>query len=541
MAKSNERNLNVMIKNQDENKEDIAISVSAIIKSLKKFLVLWLIVSMIAGMFTFVVSAASTFVKKKPAKALVSFTYSGIEKGLDPKGRKFDINSMKNPMVIEKALTELDLGLEHIESVRANISFDYKIPEDAYDKLTAYNSVMDKATNGSLSAAQAMLDVTYYPTQFTIYFDFGKAGFDRKTGVEILNTLLESYRDYFYEEYGYNEPLGAAVNVADYEGYDYAQQVDLFRSSIKTVRSYLNSLSKDDNTTFRSSVTGYTFKDLAEYAKTISSLDLDRISSYISVNNVTKDKDAALAFYDFRIENLKRDETEYQDRIASIEASIEKYQKDSILIFGNGTESTNTEYATHSEQYDALFKQKTSNETALADVRQDINYYEARRSALQNNKNSSQGNVEKVEADIKALSEKVAKLIDLTEQTTNDYYENVQFAHAYNVLIPASRSVSAGIGDAVRVSIKPIIILELLIFIVYLAIALIDSIKTESLRKKALARIKAAAADNDGDDEEEVDIEELAEAIEQEMQKEAEEKADRSAKPSNNNNKKKKK
>lgn len=539
MSKSNERNLNVTIKNRDENKDDILISIPELINSLKKFLVLWIVAALIAGMLTFAMLAVSTFAKKEPAKALVSFTYSGIEKGLDPKGRKFDINSMKNPIVIERALTELGLGLENIENVRANISFEYKIPADAYDRLTAYNSVMDKATTGSLSAAQAMLDVTYYPTQFTIYFDFGSAGFDRKTGVELLNVLLENYRDYFYEQYGYNEPLGAAVNATDYESYDYAQQVDLFRSSLRTIRNYLSSLSRDDNTTFRSSVTGYTFSDLSEYAKTIGSIDLDRISSYISINNVTKDKDSALAYYGYRIENLQRDETEYKERLSSIDASIEKYQKDSILIFGNGTDSTNTEYATHSEQYDSLFKQKTYVEASLAQTKQDINFYISRRDALQNNKNSSQGNIEKVEADIAALSEKVNKLVSLTEETANDYYENVQFAHAYNILIPASRSVSAGISEAVSASIKPILILELLVLCIYLAIALFDSIKTENAKKRALARIKAAASE---DDDEEVDAEELAEAIEQEMQKEAEEKALKAAKaPSNNNNKKKKK
>ena len=539
MAKRNERNLNVTIKNQDDNIDGIAISFSSIIKCLKKFLVMWLVAAVIAGCLGVALSGAFTFVKKEPAKALVSFSYSGIEKGLDPKGRKFDINSMKNPMVIEKALTELGIDLEKIEDVRANISFDYKIPEDAYDRLTAYNSVMDKATTGSLSAAQAMLDVTYYPTQFTIYFDFGRAGFGRKQGVEVMNTLLDCYRDYFYEEYGYNEPLGAAVNVADYDDYDYAQQIDLFRSSIKTVRSYLNSLSKDDNTTFRSSVTGYTFKDLSEYAKTISSLDLDRISSYISVNNVTKDKDSALAFYDFRIENLKRDETEFKDRIASIEASIEKYQKDSILIFGNGTENTNTEYATHSEQYDALFKQKTTVEANLADTRQDINYYEARRSALLNNKNSSQGNVEKVEADIKTLSEKVGKLIDLTEQTTNDYYENVQFAHAYNILIPATRSVSGSISTAINNAIKPLVIVELLIFIVYMMLAFISAIKLEFKKKKLAAKLCNNSEDEE--EEEEIDLDELVEAMEEEAEKEEEKPAAPAKKTNNNNNKKKKK
>ncbi len=538
MAKSNERNLNVTIKNDDLN-DGAAISVSSILKYLKKFVLMWLVISFIVGCLGVAVSGALTFIAKEPAKALVSFTYSGIEKGLDPKGRKFDINSMKNPNVIEKALTALDLDLKDIETIRANISFDYKIPDDAYDKLTAYNSVMDKATSGSLGAAQAMLDVTYYPTQFTIYFDFGKAGYNRKTGVELLNTLLDCYRDYFYEEYGYNEPLGVAINAAEYENYDYVQQLDLFRNSLRQVRSYLGSLSNDDNTTFRSSVTGYTFKDISEYAKTVSSIDLDRISSYISINNVTKDKDAAIAYYDYRIENLKRDEVEYKERIASIDASIDRYKKDSILIFGNGTDTTNTEYATHSEQYDLLFRQKTTADANLAQTKQDINYYESRRAALQNNKNSSEANVKKVEADIASLSEKVKQIVELTENTADDYYENVQFAHAYNILIPATRSVSAGIGSAISNAIKPLVVIELLIFVIYMMIVFINALKYEAAKNRVIKKIIG----DDDENEEEISVEEFTEMIEEELDKDDEksESDEKTSKPATNNKNKKKK
>ncbi|MBQ6170300.1 MAG: lipopolysaccharide biosynthesis protein [Ruminococcus sp.] len=532
MAKKEERNLNVTIKNQEDSKGEMLISVSSVIRQLKKYLAVWIAAAIIAGILGVVVSAVKTFSVKTPARALVSFTYPNIEKGLDPAGRKFEIESMKNPVIIERTLTELGIELDKLEDVRKNISFDYKIPDDAYDKLTAYNSVMDKATSGSLSAAQAMLDTKYYPTQFTVYFDFGEAGFDRKTGVEVLNTLLENYRDYFYEQYGYNEPLGAAVNVADYENYDYAQQVDLFRDSLRQVRSYLNSLSRDDNTTFRSSITGYSFKDLSEYAKTVSSIDLDRISSYISVNNVTKNKDAALAYYDYRIENLNRDKDEYAERLAALETSIAQYEKDSILIFGNGTDSTNTQYATASDQYDSLFRQKTSVEANLAQTKQDIKFYESRRDALKNNKNSSKDNVAQVEADIKALSEKVANIVDLTEKTADDYYENVQFANAYNILIPATKSVGAGIGEAVKSAVKPLFIIEALIFMIYFAIAFLKALKSDN--KKILA--EEAAGSDDDDDADEADLEDVIDAIEEEAE-EIKEKAEKVVK---NNNKKKK-
>lgn len=514
MAKNNERNLNVTIKNQEDNKDEVIISISAIMKNLKRYLAIWIVIAIIAGLLTFSLSAIKSFTAKTPAKALVSFTYSGIEQGLDPKGRKFEIDSMKNPKVIEKALTEKGLDLKKIEDIRTSLSFDYKIPQEAYDQLTAYSSVMNQASGGSLSAAQAMLDTKYYPTQFTVHFDFGRAGFDRQTGVDFLNTLLRCYGDYFYEEYGFNEPLGTAVKAADYNNYDYAQQVDLFRNSLRTVKSYLDNLAKDDTTTFRSSATGYTFSDLSDYAKTITGIDLDRISSYITVNNVTKDKDSTLAYYNYRIENLKRDKDEYAERLAAIENSIASYEKDVVQVFGNGIDDTEKKQTVHSEQYDSLFKQKTSVETSLAQTKQDIDFYTSRRDALQNNKASSKANVEKVEADIADLSKKVEKLVDLTEQTASDYYENVQFANAYNILVPATKSVGAGISQAASDSVKTIVIVELLIFVVYLAVAFIAALKSENSKKPV-----KAGADDDDDDDEDIDLEELVDVIEEEAEK----------------------
>lgn len=516
MAKNNERNLNVTIKNRDDDKDQVIISIPAILKSLKKFFAIWLVAAIVAGLLTFCYSAYKAFSVSNPTNAMVSFTFDGIEKGLDPNGETFEIESMKNPKVIEMALTEKGLDLSKVEDIRTGISFGYKMPQDAYEQLQVYSSVMDQATGGSLTAAQAMLDTKYFPTQFTVTFDFSKAGFDRQTGVDFLNTLLRCYGQYFYEQYGYNEPLGAAINAVGYENYDYAQQVDLFRNSLRIVKNYLDKLSADDNTKFRSSVTGYTFNDIYEYADTVTSIDLDRISSYISVNNVTKDRDSALAYYDYRIENLNLEKDEYAERLASLEASIAQYKKDTIRVVGKTAENEESEETVYSEEYDNLFRQKTAVETQLAQTKQDINFYNSRREALKSNKSSSKANVDKVEADIKDLSEKVSKIVDLTEKTSSDYYENVKFVNAYKILVPATNSTKAGLSQALGDSLNSIIICECLIFAIYLAAAFISAFKFENRKKAARA---GAKDDDDDDDAEEVDLEGLVDVIEEEAEK----------------------
>lgn len=510
MADKKDRSLNVIINNPAEEKNEVVISISTIVKKLKKYFTLWLVAAIIAAFVGTAFAAFKSLSSLTPVKSLVNFTYKGIEKGLDPSGRKFNEQTIKNPTVIEAALTELGMDLEHLDAIRSGISIDARIPDDAYDRLAVYSSVMEKAANGNLTAAEAMLETDYYPTDYTIIFDYSCTGFSRKTAADVLNAVLDAYRDYFYDQYGFNKSLGTSVPATNYKDYDYAEQIDVFSNSLNTVKSYLRSLANDDTTNFRSSVTGFTFNDLYESAKTIESIDLDRISSYITVNNITKDKDSAIAYYNYRIDSLTRTKDQLTERLSALTASIEAYEKDSILIFGNGTDGTDTQYSQASDQYDSLFRQKTSVESDLASTKQSIKFYETRRSALQNNKAGTPANVEKVEGQLEDLSKKVTDLVLLTEQTADEYYENVEFANAYNILVPASSSVSSGAGNIVNNAKKTVILLEVLILFVYLIVAFFEAFKTDLLSRKALA----GAADADDEDDEDDDVEEIAEEAE---------------------------
>ena len=525
MSKKDERNLNITIKNQQDDDDAVIISLSDIFRKLKKFFTLWLVAAIIAGVIGVALGTVSTVVTKPALTALISFTYNGIEKGLDPKGKNFDVNSVKNPVVIERALTKLGEDIENLDAIRKSISIEGMIPQDAIDRITVYKSVYETANSGNLSAAQAMLDVTYYPTQYKVHFDYGETSLSRGDSVQILNTILEEYRDYFYEIYGFNQSLGTAVPAVDYNNYDYAEQVDLFGDTLTTVEKYLKSLASDDNNLFRSTTTGYTFNDLYRAAQTIDSIDRDRISSLITVNNITKDKEASIAYYNYRIENLTRTSTALKERLDTIEDSIEQYEKDTILIFGNGTDGNDTSYSQASEEYDNLINQRVSTSTDLADTKQKIEFYKARKSALQSNKTGSKAMMETVQNQLVDLGEKVTDLVQKTELTAQEYYENVEYKDAYNILVPAVASATSLISSVIHSSIIPVFVLEAIVFIIYFAVAFIASLKSTSQRKKAAAN----GNDDDGDDD---DIEDIVEAIEEAAEDKAEKKSEKKSKKS---------
>ena len=126
------------------------------------------------------------------ARAMISFQYEGIESGLDPNGASFDINKIKSPAVIQKALTNLGLSTEYIEDVRSNISVEGVIPEDAVERIT----VINKMAEDDGQYYEQLLDVSYFPSQYIIYF-YDDRTFPVGEIDNILNAILESYKEYF--------------------------------------------------------------------------------------------------------------------------------------------------------------------------------------------------------------------------------------------------------------------------------------------------------------------------------------------------------
>ena len=526
MSKSNERNLNVTIKNDHDEKDEVVISLSGIFKKLKKYFLPWVIIAAMLGAAVVSIKAAKVMKSKPPLTALVSFSYSGIEKGLDPNGKSFDVNTLKNPEVISAAVAELELSDTKIEPIRQNISISGVIPADAVDRLTLYNSVKAQSTNGNVAPVQAILDTSYYPTQYKIKFNYANTGLSKEDAVDVFNMMLDKYRDYFYRQYGYNQSLGAAVSTLDYKSYDYPEAIDLFRSTLDTLATYLKDLSREDLTRFRSS-TGYTFEDLYESVITVRALDLDKAESLVNVNNITKDKQAALDYYQYTIDELTRQKERDEESYKAVQEAKNNYQKDKLLVMQNA-DGVGTEISKTSEEYDKLVDQEVRLAGDIAETKQKIKKYAQRKEALgKSNNTTTEAQIKDLDARLDSINNKVNDLVVKIKDTSDEYFKNVEFANAYSILVPATNSGEIGFMAAAKASIKKVIIYEALIFFVYFGIAFVTAIIDENKRSKAAAAVSADSSgasggdDDDDDDDEDIDelIEEAAEAIGAEVEK----------------------
>ncbi|MBP1565021.1 MAG: lipopolysaccharide biosynthesis protein [Oscillospiraceae bacterium] len=529
MGSKEERYLNVTLKNEQDDKDEVVISISAILAKLKKYLAIWLSATIIVSILSILGLSIMNADEHKEVESLVSFTFDGIEKGKDPNGNKFDVNSLKNPQIIEGALTECGYPLELIEPIRRNITFKGVVPEDAIERITAYKTLYEAESGASsLAALESMLEVSYYPTQYKVIFNYSSCNFSNSDAAQFLNEMLEEYNSYFLEKYGYNEAFGSAITAIDYNDYDYAEALDVFTDTMSSLKSYVNGLANADTIRFRSSVTGRTFSDLSKTISTLQDIDIDVLASYIDFFNVTKDREKLLTYYQYRIEALQRQEVIHREVLATVVESINTYQKNTVMIFGNGNDSIDTTAQEASAEYDRLFNQRISVQNDLSNTIQRIDYYQKRIERLTSTPVADASKREKVEADLAIIDEKLDILLQEVNDTADEYYENVVYAKSYNVLVPAVASTTSVVKSAIMDSLLYVVIIDALLFVIYFGYSFIRAIADENKapapKKNGRRKYEEYDEDEDEDDEDYDDDDEDEEDDEEEVEEKKAEK-----------------
>ncbi len=481
------KNVNLIIKNEEDNKGEFSISFRSIFKNLKRFFAIWIALTIIVSILSMLILALGKVDEYKKTSSLISFTFDGIEKGLDPNGNKFDVTTIKNPQIIEKALHELDMPVSQLENVRKSISFEGIIPQDKYDEITAYKEIISNSTGSStLAAVEKVLETKYYPTKFNVFFNYSNMDINSTDAATLLNKILECYSKYFLDSYGYNETFGSAIKALDYTDYDYAEALDVFDSSLTSLRSYVNAINSSDKTRFRSTKTGYTFADLSNAIDTLQTVDMDKISSDVTLHVITKDKESLRTYYQYRIEALQRHENVCREELATITDLIASYEKNTVQIFGNGTDNINTTSTEASAEYDDLFNKKLNKQSDLSTTIQKINLYNTRLERLNSEAVGTKEQIETVEANLEKLNEKVNTLIEDVKTSADEFYETVVFSRSFNILVPASTSTVNVLKNSIKDSVLIVAIIDALIFIIYLTYSLILAITFEQKKNNSV-------------------------------------------------------
>ncbi|MBQ8724884.1 MAG: hypothetical protein IJY74_04340, partial [Oscillospiraceae bacterium] len=409
------------------------LKLSSILYNVKKLFLPWIIVSVLI-MCGIVCANIIVSPDIDTISSTISFNYSGIEKGLDPNGCDFDVNSMKNDTVISQALEASGLSAELLDDVKTSIFIDGMVSSTAINSISSYTSKYDSSYS---SWTENIRDSSYTPTQYRVTFKFNKTGLDGNQAADLLNSIIESYQAYFIDTYGYNEAISDSVLSLDFDNYDYLIALDMYDTKLGSLEKYINAIAADDSKQFRCDETGYSFSDISSAVSLIRSVDIDTLTSYIINNGVISDKDMILSYYEYRLDSLERLRTNAKERLASVNESIEIYKKDAVVIYGAGGAGT-TSVTDSSDAYDNMVQQKIDLQNTISDYTSYITNFTERIETIKKMSGSaSKTHKTYVDERIAALTGRVNTIAEDLKITADDYFENEKVTYAVESISPA--------------------------------------------------------------------------------------------------------
>ena len=444
---------------------DTYITIKDVLTVLFRRLPLWIVLFILAGAAVITVRYLTT--DNQIVTAVVNFSYDGIESGFDPSGNKFDEREIKSGEMIRNSAAALAqaVSTDDVEAIQRAIEIRGVVPDSIFKNIIEYQSIYGE---DEVQTVENVRETAYFPSQYTIVFHYGDAGFPANQGALFLSELLASYERYFYERYGYNSSLENSVSSIDYEEYDYINAVDVLNNRLTSLRAYLSDLAEQDNTRFVSSQTGYSFSDLTESIDTIRNEDISWVTSYIISNNITKNKQDLIDYYLYKIEDAERELAQRESRLYTLNTQIEGYVKTNAVFLGiadptpagESGSGADYEFSQHSRMYDSLISEKVSCETAISETEERIALYQQRAERLQ--ASSSSGDPAVVDVQLERINGKVIRFLEDTHITVDEFFRTIWLKRAFQVLEEPETAIP--VKDILIKSLSAFLIVEAALF-----------------------------------------------------------------------------
>ena len=454
----------------DKDSGEDEINLLEIFACAKRCFTLWIVLAVVVALLAGSIGLfLQPLADRGTASALIS--YSNFDQ---------DVSKIKSQSVVEEALFSLGIELTKAQKIIDHIRITGILPQETYDRIKVYQDLIAK--DPDIDVANSLLNVEYNYSDYVVAFDYRGAGYSWEYGVVLLDALLDAYRQYFNDTYNVNAVMGNPVNVVDYKEYDYAEAIDIFSTSLNSLSDYLSSISADDTAGFRSSQTGYTFSDLSRTVDILRDTDLSRASSFINVNHVTAyDEDAVIPYYEYLIETTARRRAVQETRLEALNDNIATYEKDPIVFAIAEGATLNASSGDVNAYYDSMIQEALSVQRTISSYSRTISYYESVIEGFRQVWAIHPEDKAKAEKLLAALNEKLNRLIEDVNVTSDEFYEKVSYNRYVKVLVPAVAK-SQKLVEASTV--KLVLYAEAVLFILYVCVAVVGGVKQSLIRSR---------------------------------------------------------
>ena len=427
-----------------------------IFRYLKQFKYLIAIGSVLAGFMFYYV--ASNKMQSYTASTVIEYTNAGASEGRAPDGSKIDTSEIYGSYIIAKVIQNLgiDPSTANMDDIRNSITITSIITDEQQQIFDA------KVTQGE--------DASLIATRYMVTFNSGVAS-GKDYPRAMLNEILDVYSAYYGETHVNSARSPNGVNDIYDKGYDYIEMMDVIDESLTATLQTLNGKISGDST-FRSSVTGYSFSDLYREYELLQNIEVPKITAQILAGKITKNRDILLAKYRNRNNDLNIENSASEQEVEKIMGVIDSYVQ---MMSDSGNTNITSEYiltdiyddtqgglyskTDQTTSYDKLFIRYVQDRTGYTANEIDAAYNQYILDTFSDaQEESGEEDQQAVTQAIRSLVEKINTLYAAMEETTDEYNE---YLGAANI------SVLSSVGVTEKISINKFTMMIVVVFGVF--------------------------------------------------------------------------
>lgn len=378
----------------------------------KNRFILCLKLLVVAGIIGVVIAAIDFFAinpTQRSVSVSVEFNYDGAAQNQMPNDEPFTIDGIRGDEIIEAALADLGKQDKYsVESVKNSMSIMGIFPDDVIDRISEYTSVyefVDEETE-EIKTTNNVRKSNYYPTVYsiTLYDDFNAKASESEME-EILNKIVEKYREYFLKHYVYVYTSDNTEEILSLEDLDYRLQLSYIRGKSDTLQSYSKQLyNKQPNFIYN----GQNFNDFYVKCYDVERNILSRLEAVIYLKAYSKNPERLLNVYEYKLSLLKNQLAGEKDKLTQLQTLIDAYELDDTLYIMGG-DSVVTIGSKAVGTYEDLTSRRISINNSITSINESIIKYQEYIDDI-NKAQQDSSYLDIVKTDIATADEKISAL-----------------------------------------------------------------------------------------------------------------------------------
>lgn len=353
------------IYNESMIEEDPGISLKEI------FTVVWnwkwvLIIITFIGLF--VATFAGYLVNKSDIQVatVIELQWDGISQGEYPDGQRFDYGTALDGPVYGNVIDKLGLDMS-VDELKSSIRITPIVPDNIQEII--------------INSLERGEDYSYYPTSFTVTFDFSALSITEANAKNILTELVDGFRVEFERKYVQRTVILDYTEVS-LDEYDYIEAYEILDSQVTLINNAIDNVMPEANN-FVSSTLGIGFNDILVRTGVLRNIELNNMESRINNYLLSKDKDLLVTIYQYRVEQYELSLAKEEDIEIGLQTLIDNYVGSTSTIIIPGLDSG---YNLDTDPYlNTLYANLVATKTKIAEYEQDIIYYNLRIDRLEGN------------------------------------------------------------------------------------------------------------------------------------------------------------